>query len=587
MVWMVDLLIFLTGLLIWIGSTAMFVLPVANLSEWSAAFIRLLYYMTGRHGPAIHVKDGKIIKHTGEEKERGYGVVLVDANSAVILAKKKKRVFLKPGFSLGTLFRFAGKGAGKSQKKSETPDLLVKGPGLIFTGAQVQVNSAADLRPQVRARPGVQASTRDGIEVVTNVVVGFTLGQEPDILTVAYRGSEQPENLMVINLEPEPGARPGKDGAFLQFVVTAIVDELDEQDQQEMHQYIQSEKQKRQGGGLFTQPLQKRDGGYTGSLYTVDPARVFAAVYSQAQDIEEEKKADWTELPAHAAVGVFRNLISQEYYDYLYKPKDAVDYPLQILKNNFSKQVRNLGVLSFQYIERRDWKQFEPGQHVDEWNLLRFPSQTLRQPQVLRARGIKVLFASFAELKTVDPGVYQQRLENWRSHWEREALLAHLEYDNESVKILNASRAQAQLEIARSYAAMLNDPTYSLEAATLRVFQAMEAAANDPATRQLLPEEIIHLLEALRTWFGPEGGTPSGSAPSLPGGFKGGGAQSTGVPPGTGPTLTTGGSLAEGGPLPAGENPEDDIQLPTNNAPEGKATPQNGLLPEDDPFSEE
>jgi hypothetical protein len=230
---------------------------------------------------------------------------------------------------------------------------------------------------------------------------------------------------------------------------------------------------------------------------------VFAAVYSQAQDVEEDKRVDWTELPAHAAVEVFRNLLSQEFYDYLYKPKDPVDYPLQILKSNFSKKVRNLGVLSYHYIERRDWKQFTIGQHVDEWQLTRFPTQALRQPKVLRARGIKVLFANFAELKPVDPGVYQQRLEIWRSQWERKALEVHIQYDTESVRILNASRAQVQLEIARLYSSILNNPDYSLEAATLRVFQAMEAAANDPATRQLLPAETINLLEVLRSWFKP------------------------------------------------------------------------------------
>jgi len=474
---------------------------VANLSEWRTSHARLFYYLTGRHGPAIHVKDGKVIEHAGEEKRRGYGVVLVDANSAVILSNSKKRALLSPGFSLGALFRSASSSVRKSGQKSKSPGLVVKGPGLIFTGSRMQVNSAADLRPQVRARPEVHAATREGIEVTTNVVVGFTLGQEPEILTVAYLEKEEPENLVVVYLEPAPGARLGRFGAILQFVVRAIVDELDEQDQQEMHQYIQGVKLKGLVG-LPASPLARiKASGGAGAPFTVDPARVFAAVYSQAQDVEEDKRVDWTELPAHAAVEVFRNLLSQEFYDHLYEPMDPVDYPLQILKSNLSKKVRNLGVLSYQYIERRDWKQFIIGQHVDEWQMTRFPAQTLRQPNVLRARGIKVLFANFEELKPVDPGVYHQRLENWRSQWESKATEAHLEYDRESMKILNDSRDQAQFAIALGYNQMLKDPALSLEAATYRVFQAMEAAANDPATRQMLPAETIRLLEVLRNWF--------------------------------------------------------------------------------------
>jgi len=530
MVWTVDLLTFLIGLFIWIGSTAMFVLPVANVSQWRTSHARLFYYLTGRHGPAIHVKDGKVIEHAGEEKRRGYGVVLVDANSAVIMSNSSKSARLKPGFSLGALFGSAGRSARKSQQKIKPPGLIVKGPGLIFTGSRILVNTAADLRPQVRVRPDVHAATREGIEVTTNVVVGFTLGQEPEVLEVAYQEKEAPENLVVIYLEHAPGARPGKDGAFQQFVVKAIVDELDEQDQQEMHQYIQGEKQRRLEMLPANPVARSKASGGAGAPFTVDPARVFAAVYSQAQDVDEDKRVDWTELPAHAAVEIFRNLLSQEFYDYLYKPKDPVEYPLQILKNNFSKTVRNLGVLSYHYIERRDWKQFTLGQHVDESQLTRFPAQTLRQPKVLRARGIKVLFASFAELKPVDEGVYQQRLEDWRSQWERKATEALTDYDMESSRIMNASRAQAQFEIAQFYTRMLNDPNLSVEAATYRVFQAMEAAANDPATRQMLREETLRLLEVLRNWFEPEVNKPPGGLP--PGGLPPGGLPPGGLPPG-------------------------------------------------------
>jgi hypothetical protein len=45
---------------------------------------------------------------------------------------------------------------------------------------------------------------------------------------------------------------------------------------------------------------------------------------------------------------------------------------------------------------------------------------------------------------------------------------------------------------------ILEGKTYSQEAMAMRVFQALETAAADPATRRMIPRDTINLLRTLR-----------------------------------------------------------------------------------------
>ena len=257
------------------------------------------------------------------------------------------------------------------KKSSPSNTILVQGPGLHFTNNR-RILGTVDLRRQFRVRKSVRGFSRDGIEVQTNVATVFTIGEKPDVLPVCYDGAEIPANLRVIHLRTE---------GLSQFI-TELVDELEADDKVDIHNFILANMDPM---GPYNLPPEI----VPGPPYTIDETRIFAAVSSRAQNVAEKNILDWTELPVYAAVGLFRNMLAQELYDNLYLPKEPETYPLAYMKGNFSIKVRNLGILSYQYVKREDGEKLAPGQIWNPAALNSYPAQNLQSPKVLRARGIK------------------------------------------------------------------------------------------------------------------------------------------------------------------------------------------------------
>jgi hypothetical protein len=428
-------------------------------------------------------------------------VILVDSSSAVVLERRRRaypllfQIILRPlHIMLETLFGAPAPAA----------DLRVVGPGLVFTQFRgfpgypkfdERVRYVADLRRQIRARPFVQGYTGDAIEVTTSVYNLFSISETPSVLQVTYENGVSAENLRVIYLEGPVGTKKIKE----------LTDELDPEDKLEIHNYI------------LANPLDVGGSDYSNihlppspAQYPFDPARVFAAVTSQAQDTVEGKFGEWMELAAHAAAEVFRNLLMPEIYDNLYRPTTPDEYPLQKLKKDFLSRVRNLGVLSYQYVKRVDGMLLGKG---DAWNpadLLFSQVHILQTPKVLRSRGIKVISAGFSELKPESKIVQDRRYDFWRARWDKEARITAASYDLRAMRIRSRARAIAQQNMLTTLSETFRVEPRTTEAMALRVFQALEAAAADTTTRALLPAETIAMLRTLQGWLLPEGGEPPG-----------------------------------------------------------------------------
>jgi hypothetical protein len=382
----------------------------------------------------------------------------------------------------------------------------VEGPGLVFTGPHPgsqtkfdeRVLGVADLRPQIRLAKDIHGYTRDGIEVTSHIYTLFTLGQPADTLRVSYVGEHLSKNLRVIYLDDKVFTNP-EDGKPVSKVtiVKDLVDELDPVDKDEIHRIVHSSEIILESGSKVS----KANGQPAGAPFYYDPKRVFAAIAAEAQDVDRGEPSDWTELPARVATEVFRNMLAREVYDVLYMPSKPDEYPIQDFKSNFALRVRNLGVLNFQYVERVYGGEFKKGQEWDEENLIVHPTRPFRQPKVLRARGIKVITAGFTELKPVNPGIYQQRLDNWRARWEREEVAKRVPYDFEALRIRDEARIQGQRDLAQALARILKQAPYTHDDLALRVFQALQTAAANPATRKLLPDSTIHLMGVLGDWL--------------------------------------------------------------------------------------
>jgi hypothetical protein len=462
------------------------VLPVRSASEQWQAMQRFSRFVTGRRAPLLSVREGQLVKQPpGKQKVSG-GAVIVDLNSAIVLERQTSAPLAIPAPVRGTR---------PSSPPPAPPVARVGTPGLTFIRRNEKLRGVVSLRKQARANPGVLGYTSDGIEIKTNVVAVFALGQPAATIKVAYLGDPLAANLYVISLDAETKK------------IRSFSDELDEIDKREIHRFAQQYLAYRQPN----EPLETQDKDLAQPPFHIDQQRIFAAVYSQARHATESKLDDWTSLPALVATEIFRNMISQVSYDSLYLPDDPSRFPLQTdFKPAFARKVRYQGVMSYQFVHRLDGQPPAEGQRLDNRQFRLAPVQPLRASKVLRDRGIKVLHAGISELMPTDAKIRQQRLDNWRARWQKEADLIKADLDLEAVRIKNHARAEKQREMINNLSLIINTSAYPEEALTLRIFQALEDIAAEPTTRQLLPVDTIQVLKSLRLWLSPgEQGRPA------------------------------------------------------------------------------
>jgi hypothetical protein len=388
-------------------------------------------------------------------------------------------------------------------RSKEKPLARAAGPGIVFIEKGEKIHSAVDLRKQSGSRENVHGYTRDGIGIHTSVNVSFTLAQPPDLLWVTYQGSEYPENLRVIRLE-DSREKSGAGYRQNRRKITGLTDELDENDKYEIHNFIRKWR---------TDPASQATNAtsrvrLTNSPFIFNESKTFAAAYGRTWHVVGKNIKHWADLPAYVATGIFRNCLAVNSFDYLYMPDEPKKYPLgDEFRPEFAQEMRNNGILSYQYIERRSNGEriaMDVGQELDETQLIISPIQELHYPKPLRSCGIKVMGASFSEVQPINPNVHKSLFENWKARWEKEAEITKAEHNLEATRIRNHARAQTQREMTYTLSNIFKTTPYSQEALVVRVFQALEAAATDPVTRRLLPADTIALLGNLHQWLLPE-----------------------------------------------------------------------------------
>ena len=462
------------------------ILPIRTFSSIREVYRRLSAFMFGQHGPVVFAEDGKQIERDGI-RDVGLGFAKVDACSAVVI----ERTAYQPGCIRGLFLALLGRHP-REKLRSRTEDV-----GIQFTRTGERVRGVADLRKQIRLRPGVKAHTRDGIEVNTVVFALYTLGEPPEVYKVTYVGEEKPENLRVVETKlRDPGE---EDGQYQIQVVDRLVDILDPEDKLDIHRFVRS--YSRRAGLELTETIDEPNGWRPFRFY---PQRVFAAIASRPFDVFKGKRIDWTEIPAHLAVNTFRELLAQELYDGLFEPDDAQSYPLLDLKNLVRTRMVNKGILAYQFIKRADGKQIESDQALRESEVIQYPEQEFKARKELRSRGIKVITASFTELQPSISDVQSRYMfDHWRAPWQQEAVIIRSDHELQAVRMQNQARAQAQRDMAYTLSKILSASEFSREAMALRVFQALETAAADPATQSLLPRDTIDLMRSLRNMLLP------------------------------------------------------------------------------------
>lgn len=152
-----------------------FVLPIQNKTDRREIYERVRIFERGERGPALFVKNGRVITHEGEADKRGPGVIVLDTASAVVL-------------------------------RTDTKITGTAGPGIRFTAADEYVAGSVDLRAQWQfigplrsdqpflnpvptspknynelqsRRQQTAGWTRDGLEVSPSISIKFRVKSPP------------------------------------------------------------------------------------------------------------------------------------------------------------------------------------------------------------------------------------------------------------------------------------------------------------------------------------------------------------------------------------------------------------------------
>lgn len=485
-------------------------LPAMNFREIYRTGFHFWLHTLGLHGPAVLIKDGKILQ-TKEDTRKGPGVVVVDFNSAVVLEDEVP----PPGLQrvIDNMVHILLRTLGLADP-IRTPQ--ARGAGIVFIRRRERIRGAVDLRKQFRMQFKVTAYTRDGIEVFANVWSIFTIGSNPDPVgvQVCYDGEPRAENLRVVMLEELPTFNDPGEKKEKYFRVKNLSDDLDRADRAEIHRQAriaeEIEKHPTESNKWFRDyaPLPAAK-----ELPEFDSERVFAAVFSEARS--DRDRLPWTDLPARVAASYFREILSQVNYDELYGiGEDRV--PLFSYKSRLRISMRNNGLLSFRFLYPKNGRSLKVGQIYSEKDLRITPVMRLKNSKVLRDRGIRVIASGFGDIMPVNEAIYNYRLENWRAPWQRDTEILNATKELEATRIRSRARAAAQRDLAAGFMHIFEQYENSEEILVLRLFQALESVAADPRTQRLLPQNTIDMMKTLQGWVLPPPQSPAAGTIALP-----------------------------------------------------------------------
>jgi len=160
------------GMLLGLAFFAQFVLPVRRLGERLNAVDRLIRYWLGRHGPAIFIEDGQVRQSQKDRLARGPGVAVLDTASGAVF--RNAHAFTRP-HGPGVVFTSRGEFlAGQVDLHRQVKYIGPRDNEDVFAPRQER-ESEEEYRARQERRNITSALTRDGVEVVPNVLTVFKI----------------------------------------------------------------------------------------------------------------------------------------------------------------------------------------------------------------------------------------------------------------------------------------------------------------------------------------------------------------------------------------------------------------------------
>ncbi|MCX8063198.1 MAG: hypothetical protein N3D16_11510 [Anaerolineales bacterium] len=462
-----GMLLFLFPFSIYLFLTAYFILPNLSLEQHLELWKRLWLYLVGKHGAAVFVRNGKLVEEQGEKSKKGAGMLLIDRQSAVVV---------------------------EELSRNRSTQVRVFSPGIVFLNPRQKIRGSVDLRPQQRTIHGLRAYTKDGVEILTDLSIVFTLGQAPEVLLVTY-DLEQTQNqadadaLRVIQFsEPLPSMQNPQ---MLCRTVSSLSNEIDPDDREEIHRFIQNF---HRGTPYHSSQQQERAHGQ----FVVDPQRIMSAFYAIPPGQSSQTSMGWSDLPLQIAIDLFREFITSIPYASIYSSDHPISHSLGELRSKFSKLIRNQGVLAFQYVHRKDNFPIREG---DEWSsaeLIFYPVQPLSSVKFLRSKGIKILSATFGELRPADEMIENRLFNQWLAAYQRQL---HPSLDSKPISLspIHENTPPVRVQIANRFAEALSSPTASGEVKLKHLLDILEIELSDPNIKQRVSRETLQRFQTLRS----------------------------------------------------------------------------------------
>jgi hypothetical protein len=174
-----DLVLYLVLVQLWLFFYAQFALPVQGIRQRLGIYRRLILHQRAMRGPAVFIRDGRVLEGRAERKRPGPGVVWVDSASAAVLRSEAGRdTIIGPGVHFTqSRERIAAVFSLHTQTSTLGPtpddDLFAELP----EGESDDSRTRHEERQAKRA--AVSARTRDGNEVIPQIRVVFRLDAEP------------------------------------------------------------------------------------------------------------------------------------------------------------------------------------------------------------------------------------------------------------------------------------------------------------------------------------------------------------------------------------------------------------------------
>ncbi len=455
-------------------------LPVYKGYDRKLAYEYFRQFLKGNHGRVIFIENGRFsvpeLIHDGKKGT----IVLVDLSSAAVIDKRS--------------FDAQKEENRTSQERKRKPLIRrVTNPGVNFLEKGEIILPPIDLRTQVRSTGEFEAVTWDKIQLTTSINVVFTVGQPAEELLISIVEKES-SRLRILKFSDSSSR---VQSSTQRKIVTDILDEntLSQSDRAEVQINYRKWKSlpikatKIVVEAVNTEAVQEVP-------YKYDSKRIESASFSAAVDEKDNRTINWIELVTKVVQDRFKLLLSNITYDDLYDTSGNSRSALAEFKLRFSIEVKNLGVLSYRFVERLDGKEFQIGDEWKEEDINVSDHHQFSNNTILRNYGVKIISVGFSELQPSEP--VRRKLANyWKARLKKASDIQRAQKGLESMEIKRYARSTAQLK------AMVGDEYDRSEVLPVanQLADYINRKTTDPQVWKLLSRNQRQKLYELLKWL--------------------------------------------------------------------------------------